>query len=54
MSKITRVEVVGPGGREYVGYYKEGVEARACLQDDRQTLKLFLDVPVDDGLYWDD
>lgn len=40
---INRVEVIGPDGREYVAYFSPGVEARAVLQDDNKTLKVFLD-----------
>jgi hypothetical protein len=37
---VTRLEVVGPGGREHVGYYMPGVVLE--LQDDGRTLKLFV------------
>lgn len=54
MNKITRVEVIGPKGREYVGYFEEGIEARASLQDERRTLKIFLDTANEDRLHWED
>lgn len=40
---ITRVEIIGPDGREFSRWYDYGLEARACLQDEGRTLKLFLD-----------
>jgi hypothetical protein len=36
-----RIEVIGPGGRLYVGYFEPGI--RIELQDDGRTLKLFVE-----------
>lgn len=43
MSGVTRVEVIGPEGREFVAYYSDPVEARAVIQNQGSTLKIFLD-----------
>lgn len=48
MSNFTRVEVIDPEGRVFTKYYDEGVEARAVLQDDNKTLKIFLDNVVEE------
>lgn len=44
MSTVTRVEVIDPEGRVFTKYYDVGMEARAVLQDDNRTLKVFLDI----------
>lgn len=41
-SKVSRLEVIGPDGREYVRYFKEDECMRYELQDDERTLKIFL------------
>jgi hypothetical protein len=38
--RVTRLEVIGPTGREFVRYYSAGVTMR--LQDDGRTLKVFV------------
>jgi hypothetical protein len=40
---ISRVEVIGPDGREYVRYFKEGEKMQYSLQDDNRTLKIFIE-----------
>ena len=40
--KISRVEVIGPEGREYVRYLKEDEYIVYQLQDDGRTLKIFI------------
>lgn len=49
MTDITRVEVISEEGREFVMYLNDPVEARAVLQDDGATLKIFLDKVSDLG-----
>ena len=39
-SDVTRVEVIGPNGREYVRYECSNVQV--SLQDDGQTIKVFI------------
>lgn len=38
---ITRVEFIGPEGREFVKWLPEGYEAVVMYQDDGRTLKIF-------------
>jgi len=40
---ISRVEVIGPDGREYVRYFKEDEWMHYMLQDDNRTLKIFIE-----------
>lgn len=40
---ISRVEVIGSDGREYVRYFKEGEKMQYMLQDDNRTLKIFIE-----------
>ena len=40
---ITRIEVIGPEGREYVRYFKEDEHMHYMLQDDNRTLKIFIE-----------
>ena len=42
-SKVSRLEVIGPEGREYVRYFNEGEFMSHSLQDDDRTLKVFID-----------
>lgn len=42
VGKVNRVEVIDENGRSYVKYRVESVEF--SLQDDGQTLKIFLEV----------
>ncbi len=42
MTKLTRVEVIGDTGREYVSYAGAGRYFEVSWQDDNRTLKLFL------------
>ena len=40
---ISRVEVIGSDGREYVRYFEEGEKMHYMLQDDNRTLKIFIE-----------
>lgn len=40
---VSRVEVIGPEGREYVRYFKEDEYMHYMLQDDERTLKIFIE-----------
>ena len=42
-SKISRVEVIGPKGREYVSYFKDDEYMDHDIQDDDRTLKIFIE-----------
>ena len=42
-SKVSRVEVIGTEGREYVRYFKKGEFMSWDLQDDDRTLKVFIE-----------
>lgn len=42
-SKVTRVEVIGPDGREYVRYFEPEEWMHYMLQDDERTLKIFIE-----------
>jgi hypothetical protein len=42
-SAVSRVEVIGPEGREYVRYFETGECMHYMLQDDNRTLKIFID-----------
>ena len=42
-SKISRVEVIGSEGREYVRYFKDDEYMDWDLQDDDRTLKIFIE-----------
>jgi len=46
-TKVSRVEVIGKEGREYVRYFKDGEFMYYGLQDDDRTLKIFIE---DDNL----
>lgn len=37
---LSRIEIIGPDGREFVAYYEPG--AMLDLQDDERTLKVFV------------
>ena len=39
-SNVSRIEIIGPGGRELVAYYEPGVVLD--LQDEGRTIKLFV------------
>lgn len=41
--KISRVEVIGSSGREYVRYFKDEEFMRYEIQDQGRTLKIFID-----------
>jgi len=43
LSKISRVEVIGKEGREYVRYFKDNEYMDWDLQDDDRTLKIFIE-----------
>lgn len=43
MCGVTRFEVIDDKGRTYVKYLKEDESVKFCLQDDDQTLKVFID-----------
>lgn len=49
MTDITRVEVISEEGREFVMYLNDPIQARAAIQDDGKTLKIFLDKVSDLG-----
>ena len=51
-SKISRVEVIGPKGREYVRYFTDNEYMDHDIQDDDRTLKIFITNGNDD-LYED-
>ena len=40
---VSRVEVIGPDGREYVRYFEEGEFMRFSIQDEGRTLKIFIE-----------
>ena len=40
---VSRVEVIGPDGREYVRYFEEDERMHYMLQDDNRTLKIFIE-----------
>ena len=42
-SKVSRVEVIGKEGREYVRYFKDSEFMYYGLQDDDRTLKIFIE-----------
>ena len=42
-SKISRVEVIGPEGREYVRYFKDDEWMNYMVQDEGRTLKIFIE-----------
>lgn len=42
-SGVSRVEVIGPEGREYVRYFEDEEFMYTELQDDGRTLKIFID-----------
>lgn len=42
-SKVSRLEVIGPEGREYVRYFEPEEFMHYMLQDDDQTLKIFIE-----------
>lgn len=42
-SNVSRVEVIGPEGREYVRYFEEDEWMHYMLQDDDRTLKIFIE-----------
>lgn len=42
-SKISRVEVIGKEGREYVRYFKDDEYMDHDIQDDDRTLKIFIE-----------
>lgn len=44
---ISRVEVIGPDGREYVRYFKEDEVMDYAIQDEGRTLKIFIEVKDD-------
>ena len=42
-SKVSRLEVIGPDGREYVRYFEDEEFMRYDLQDDDRTMKIFIE-----------
>ena len=40
---ISRVEVIGPDGREYVRYFEEDEWMHVMIQDEGRTLKIFIE-----------
>ena len=42
-SKISRVEVIGPDGREYVRYFESEEWMNYMIQDEGRTLKIFIE-----------
>jgi len=42
-SSVSRVEVIGPEGREYVRYFEDEEFMYTDLQDDGRTLKIFIE-----------
>jgi len=42
-SKVSRLEAIGPEGREYVRYFKDEEFMHYMLQDDNRTLKIFIE-----------
>ena len=42
-SDISRVEVIGPDGREYVRYFEEDEFMNFSIQDEGRTLKSFIE-----------
>jgi len=42
-SAVSRVEVIGKGGREYVRYFQDEEFMYIDLQDDDRTLKIFIE-----------
>lgn len=42
-SKVSRLEVIGPEGREYVRYFEDEEFMYYQLQDDDRTLKIFIE-----------
>lgn len=44
--KISRVEVIGSDGREYVRYFKEDEFMYYDIQDEERTLKIFIEKKV--------
>jgi hypothetical protein len=49
-SDISRLEVIGPKGREYVRYFRDKEFMSTSSQDDNRTLKIFIDKVEDDNL----
>jgi hypothetical protein len=41
--KISRVEVIGSDGREYVRYFKENESMYYMIQDDGRTMKIVIE-----------
>ena len=41
--QVSRVEVIGPDGREYVRYFEPEEWMHVMLQDDDRTLKIFIE-----------
>ena len=48
-TSVTRVEVIGKDGREYVRYLDKDEHCVYQLQDDGRTLKLFIEENNDEG-----
>ena len=42
-NKVSRVEVIGQDGREYVRYFKEDESMYYMIQDEGQTLKIVIE-----------
>lgn len=42
LEDVNRVEVIDSNGRSYVNYLKDGEKVTMSLQDDNQTLKIFI------------
>ena len=43
LHNVTRLEVIGPNGRDFVRYLKDDEEFNYSVQDDGRTLKIFID-----------
>jgi hypothetical protein len=40
---INRIEIIGPNGREFVRYLKDDEEVQISMQDNKKTMKIFID-----------
>lgn len=43
--KVTRVEVIGENGREYINFHPDNI-VQTDIQDDGRTLKIFISIPT--------
>ena len=42
-SKVSRLEVIGPDGREYVRYFEDEEFMHISMQDEDRTMKIFIE-----------